>query len=267
MRVVTPDSDTAPPPPLGHNQAPAGDALTERLRDDHAGLLGEADKLVHQLDALPAKIISEEQRHRASEFAVMKLAATAQRLEDLHKTEKEPYLEGGKTCDRVLLAPAKLLREGKRKVEGLIGAYLNEVAERERRAREEEARKAALEADRLRQEAEAAAAQATTEEALTAAVEAEEKAADAYYQADKAQQAAEAPPADLTRERSATGVLSSLKKDWRCDGFDRQALDLEPLRPYLPQDAIEKAIKAFIRAGGRSLRGAAIREVAKATVR
>lgn len=270
MRVVANEADVraqetrvAPSnnPPADH------DALAERLRRDHDLLLDMADTLVRQLGALPPKITDEEQRHRASDFAVNKLADTAAKLEKLHAREKEPYLVGGRTCDSVLLSPAKLLRDGKRKVELLIGAYLQEVDRLERVAREEEARKAAVEAERLLREAEAAAAEAATEEALEQAVVAEEKAAEAHYEADKAQQAAEARPADLTRGHSASGVLSSLKKELRCDGFDRAQLDLEPLRPYLPQAALETAIKAHIRAGGRSLRGAVIREVAKATVR
>ncbi len=270
MRVVANEADVRAEETraaLSNNPPPDHDALAERLRWDHALLLDAADTLVRQLGALPPKITDEEQRHRASDFAVNKLAETAKRLEDLHAREKEPYLAGGRTCDRVLLTPAKLLRDGKRRVELLIGAYLEEVAERKRVAREEEARKAAAEAERLLREAEAAAAEAATEEALEQAVAAEEKAAEAHYEADKAQQAAEAPPADLTRAHSAAGTLSSLKKEYRCDGFDRAQLDLEPLRPYLPQAALETAIKAHIRAGGRSLRGAVIREVAKATVR
>jgi hypothetical protein len=270
MRVVANEADAHAQETraaVGHNRPPEGDPLTERLREEHALLLDMADTLVRQLGALPPKITDEEQRHRASDFAVNKLADTAAKLEKLHAHEKEPYLAGGRTCDSVLLTPAKLLRDGKRKVELLIGAYLDEVAERERLAREEEARKAAIEAERLLREAEAAAAEAATEEALEQAVVAEDKAAEAHFVADKAQQAAEARPADLTRGHSATGVLSSLKKELRCDGFDRAQLDLEPLRPYLPQAALETAIKAFLRAGGRSLRGAVIREVAKATVR
>lgn len=266
MRVITDTTDTLPPP-VGHNGAPETDALTDRLQEEHADLLATAEKLAHQLANMPARIAAEDQRHKASEFAARSLGETAKRLEEAHKAEKEPFLVAGKTCDRILLQPAKLLRDGKQRVERLIGAYLAEVAERERLAREEAARLEREEAERKRREAEEAAAQAETEEALEAAIQAEEEAAEAHYTADIKEQAAQASNPDLTRAVSTGGVLSSLKTEWQCTGFDRPTLDLEPLRPYLPQAALEQALRAYVKAGGRSLRGAVIREVPKATIR
>lgn len=270
MRIVANETDARRAEAvaaIGHNQAPETDPLTDRLKEDYASLLSAADLLAGQLAHLPDRITTEEQRSKAVEFAALKLGATAQRLEDAHETEKKPFLAAAKTCDRVLLHPAKALREGKQRVERLIGGYLADLAEKERQARAAEALRQRLEAERLQAEAERAAQEAATDDALQAAIETEDKAAEAHYEADLKEQAAEASNPDLTRARTASGVLSSLKTEWRCQGFDRTSLDLEPLRPYLPQDAIEKAIRAFIKAGHRSLRGADIREVPKATIR
>ena len=46
------------------------------------------------------------------------------------------------------------------------------------------------------------------------------------------------------------------KTGWTGSMFHLEALDLEALRPYLTQDAINLAIHKFAQAGGRKLRGA-----------
>lgn len=265
MRVVANEADIQPP--KSNNPPSDADPLAERLAREHADLLEAAAKAIAAIERMPKSITDDAQRHRAADFAADVLRETAQSLEALHGREKEPYLAGGRTCDRVLLAPAKVLREGVKRVERLIGDYLARRAEEERKAREAAAEAERQAAIKAAQEAEAAIAAVETDDDLTQALAKEEQAIEAIYQADLATQAAEAPPADLTRAHSTAGTLSSLKLEWQCQGFDRQTLNLEALRPYLPQDALEKAIKAFIRAGGRTLVGAVIREVPKSTIR
>ena len=51
------------------------------------------------------------------------------------------------------------------------------------------------------------------------------------------------------------------------EGLDRDALDLSTLRPFLPLDALEKAVRGFIRAGGRELKGVRIFENTATSVR
>lgn len=64
------------------------------------------------------------------------------------------------------------------------------------------------------------------------------------------------------------GEVSLLRRQpaWTFDEYDRDALDLEALRQHLPTDAIEKAIRSFIKAGGRDLRGVRIYERQEARV-
>lgn len=78
---------------------------------------------------------------------------------------------------------------------------------------------------------------------------------------------ADANQAELSRTRGDLGSVSSLRTDWVHDGFDRAELDLEALRQHLPADAIDQAIRSFIRAGGRELRGTRIFEQTTAVVR
>jgi len=74
------------------------------------------------------------------------------------------------------------------------------------------------------------------------------------------------PAADV-RVRGDQGSLSTTRIDW--DGYmvDRENIDLEALRHHLREDDINHAIKQFVKAGGRSLRGASIFEETKLNVR
>ena len=49
--------------------------------------------------------------------------------------------------------------------------------------------------------------------------------------------------------------------------LDRETIDLEALRPHLPTQALEQAVRSFIRAGGRKLEGVRIFENTGTTVR
>jgi hypothetical protein len=51
------------------------------------------------------------------------------------------------------------------------------------------------------------------------------------------------------------------------DEIDREEIDLEVLRFHIPADGLEKAVRSFIKAGGRELRGTRIYETTAAVVR
>ena len=51
------------------------------------------------------------------------------------------------------------------------------------------------------------------------------------------------------------------------DEIDRASLDLEALRVHIPADGLETAVRSFLKAGGRELRGTRIFETTVATVR
>lgn len=78
--------------------------------------------------------------------------------------------------------------------------------------------------------------------------------------ADKASQAA-------GRVRGDQGSLSTVRREWTGQVTDRLALDLEALRPYFRADDLDYALRQFIKAGGRSIKGATIFEDDVVTVR
>ena len=75
-----------------------------------------------------------------------------------------------------------------------------------------------------------------------------------------------AKPADYGRVRGEYGGLGTLTRKWTFANLDRATIDLRALRPFIPMDGLERAVRAFIDAGGRELRGVDIFEDDKTRV-
>lgn len=145
--------------------------------------------------------------------------------------------------------------------------YKVKKAEEERKRREAEARakaeeerkarEAAAEAERQAREAEAAAArkrnEQTKREAEEAARVAREKAEAAREAENKAAEEraaanaqASASMASMSQSRGERGGVSSLKTFVDFRDIERDKIDLEILRPYIDDKALEKAVKGWI---------------------
>ena len=145
--------------------------------------------------------------------------------------------------------------------------YERAKAAEERRRREAEERHQREEAERLRREADEKAQAAQTDSDLDDAVQAEAAAGDADSDAIRAAQAADAKASDMHKTRGDYGAQSSLRTFWDFTDLDRDKVDLETLRHHLPVDAIEKALRSYIKAGGREIDGARIFENTRSVVR
>ncbi len=273
---------------LGHNRPPADeDPLVTRLLEDHDALFTRAGQLLKAGERVPATLDDEVTVQRVQDF-VKQVAACIKAGKSIHEAEKEPFLAGCRKIDTLFFGRIRdPLTELKKRIEARLTTYLRAKAEAERRAREEAERKAREEAERARREAEEAAERARREaeaarleneadlereiEAEAARKrqqeEAERRAAQARAEAERAARDAAAKAAELSRTRGEQGSVASLRTQWIGIIEDRDALDLEALRPHLPEDGLEKALRSFIRAGGRQLRGARIFEDTVAVVR
>jgi hypothetical protein len=234
---------------IGSN-APPGDSdpLAERLVEQYANLHDRARDLLEAEARLPDSL-TDETVGRVSDFA-RQIKACVKAAQEAHKAEKSDYLAKCTICDAWLNGlKAPLLDLGAR-VERRVAAFLAAKESEERRKREEEARRLAAEAKEL-------AAAGDKEQAKEARAEAR----------DLRQEARTASAADMARVHTGMGGVATLKAPWAFDGIDRLAIDLETLRPYLPLDGIEKAVRAYIRAGGRELKGVRIFQDRKALIR
>ena len=236
---------------VGHNLP--GDpleALRLQLTDRNGDLMARRDELLAGVAKVPEKIEDEDMSSRVTDFT--KQIKTARKLgKDRHGEDKKPHLEAGRAVDAFYKDITDPLDQAARTLESKLTVYQRQKMEKERQRREEEARRAAEEA-KAREEA------MQTDEDLEAAVKAEEEAS-------RAAEATQAKPADLGQVRGDYAV-SSMRGTWtfKITGV----VDLEVLRPYFTQDAIDKAIRAAIKDGVRdpAIRGVHIFKDFKAVV-
>lgn len=275
MRTTEPLPYDVEPQPggIGDNRPPdEADPLRDRLTDTHGAMIGSAQRLMGDFaDRVPDTIFSDAENERASDY-IKELTGCVKAMEAARVSEKEPFLKAGRTVDGLFMKVGKDLEQVKKAVSKIKTIYERQKADEERRVREEAERQARAEAEQARQRAEAAdraamKAQEGIEEALDSAIEAEKKAEQAEKDVVQIARDAGATAADLSRTRSAKGSVSSLRTFWDYRGFDPAAIDLEPLRYHLPAGAIEKAVRSFVKAGGRELDGVEIFENTESVTR
>lgn len=240
---------------LHHNLPPE---VVDVLHTRHALLIDRAQELLAASERVPA-IDDDDTAGKVGDF-IKQLGALIKAAESQRETEKEPYLSGGRAVDGFFARITSPVTKAKRIIEDRLAHYLRAKAEQERRRREEAARVAWLEAEEKRRQAELAEQALRDERTLQEAIERTRQAAEADAAADKARAAAEAKPAELGRTRGEYGAVATLKTLWTFRDMDRHQLDLEALRPHLARDALERAIRSYIKAGGRELRGVDIYE-------
>ena len=259
----------APAELIGHNSPPPdlllGDALRDQLAEENSQLIARRDELLAAAGRIPP-IDSDDVAGRVSDY-IKQLTALTKAAESKRTDAKEPYLEGGRNIDGFFRAITDPVAKAKTAIERRLTDYLRNKEAQARREREEQERLAREAAETARREAEARARALADEQSLQAAIAAEKAAETASADLVKAAQAAAVKPAELSRTRGDYGAVSSLRTQWVFDEIDRASLDLEALRFHIPADGLEKAVRSFIKAGGRELRGTRIFETTVATVR
>lgn len=197
-------------------------------------------------------------------------------ISEQHKSLKQPYLEGGRAVDGWKSGFEKELDAMRAALEKPLKDHLD------RREAEERARLLA-EQDRLRKEAEEAAAKAKAEAELLLAEAADsdssglietaqELLATAHHKEQEADimlnHAVSARPAQLVKARAEHGTsVASQRTEWVGRVENYVTIDVQTLLPYLSREAIDRALNAFVKDGGRSLRGATIQQQTKLNVR
>lgn len=247
---------------LGHNQPD----LAVALREDHADLIRRRDELHDAVGRVPETIEDEETAGRVADF-IKQIQAAIKNANAKRVDTKEPFLEGGRLVDGFFKGITDPLGVDKKAVEKPLTVYQQKKAAEEQRRRDEEALRARDEAERQAREAAEAAAALETEDQLDGAVAAEDAAKQAEEAARKAQREAAAKAADMSRNRGDHGGVASLRTYWTFEVEDIHEVDLETIRAHLPISAVEQAIRSYVKAGGRELRGVRIFEETQTVVR
>lgn len=199
-------------------------------------------------EAETARLKAEEDRRLAEEAAI---AAERKRTEEL-KAAKEAQEVAERQRKE---AEAERLKAERDRQAAILA---REKAERERAEKEERAAVKIAEAEakgeRLVDKADARVAQATERE--TAAIVKETRVL-------------EAKPHEFGNVKGEYGATATLRLDWDFQIQDLDALraGIEPLLPHIDEDALKKAIRSFVSAGGRELAGVLIFQDVNTVVR
>lgn len=266
---ATPGSNT--------NPETYGQQVTERLEKDYAGLRMSVSDLLAEARRLPAAIDNEDQ---LGEYAtvIKKARDLKTRIEKVHGDEKLPFLRGGQACDTFFFADVeRLTKRNKTGKAGALDVLLQrvtnyqtikeeqerarlraEAVERQRiadeaaaKARREaaEAEEARLAAERARKPETTAAKGAVADIKEAAATEAKVEATVAATEARDAQLATHASAADLTRTRVAGGHTVTTKQVPFVEIVDRDALDKAAIWPFIKEEHLLAAVKAWAKVG------------------
>lgn len=244
-------------PAVGHNTGTL--PLDQRLPLDYEDLGVRVSEALIKARNLPTEIATDDDV--AAIGAVDKvLRELIKEAEDTRKEEGKPYLEGKRTVDTFFNTLAGRASEERARLERVLSAHLKRKAEQERQRRMEAARIAQEEADRKLEEA-----RQLEEMGRTAAADfVVEVAQQAEERANLAVEASEAPMADMARTYTSAGT-ASLRRPWTFEITDQAKIPLEQLRNFISTADLEKAIRGFVRAGGRQLDGVRIFQDEKAS--
>lgn len=243
-----------------------------------------AEAEARRLDAERAEREAKERAERAERDRLAAIEAAAKAKREQEAAERAAIEARERERIEAAERKARMEREAKedehRRLGEAVGqatraiARIVEKAEHDRvmeemRKREAESKERARIAAAEKREAERAAIEARKDqrtekrnenEAIDAAIRADKKA-------DKNEDIAGTRPAELSRVRGEAGSVSSLRTFWTFRDIDRATIDLDALRQHIPIDALGSAVRSYIDAGGRSLRGVHIFEDQQTTTR
>lgn len=243
---------------IGGNKPPLNELLTEI----HKGLLSDFNRWFGSAERAPSTIDDDETTANIGRI-VVELRKIASRAQTAHKEEKAPYLENGRVVDAFFLAGiVQKIAETNAKLEKRQTVY---AKAKETKAKEE----ARIAAEKAQAEADALMAQARHAEDHGEIEAASELLSKAAVEEDTATRAAEivtAKPQDVAKVRG-NGITVSSKVVWVGTIENLDAMDLNELKSVIGRDDIERYTKAFVRLGGRTLKGVKIEEDRKANNR
>jgi hypothetical protein len=251
VNADAPAPSSAMPAPMGHNKPP----IPELLKEAYADLVKNVETWLAGAGRAPATV---EDDMALANFAtiVSKLTKYAGEVEKARKDEKQPYLDGGREIDAFFSVFTDKIATAKTVLERRQKAYAQKKLADERARQAEIARAAEREAtDKLRQ-----AEHLQDKGDFETSGQVLNEAVQAQAAANTAAKIAVAPPAEIVRARATSGALASARTVWigTVENFDE--IDLNQLKAQFSKEAIQKAVDAFVRLGGRQLKGVKIEE-------
>lgn len=223
----------------GHNEAPpAAQAVTDAMARDYESLATSTTALLESARTLPPTVTDKISLGKYSDM-VVQMRDTVSRSKAFHKKEKEPYLRGGQAVDAFFFGLNERLEKAMAVLTQRVNTYQQALLAEERRQREEARR----EAERVAEEAR------LREERARAAASKAQRGIEANVAAKRLEEAeahAAAPSAAIARTRfEDSQTLVTMRQVPFVEVTDYNELPLELLRPYIAQDALLRAVKAW----------------------
>lgn len=224
--------------PRGRNLFAIDQASIEAtLSEANQPLIKGRDKLLLSFANIPTSLDTIEDVERAQAFA--------QELDDLLGEARRARLSDGKPFTEA----GKTVKDFFARIEGPLKATMDELHDRVTQAALRQRRKAAEEAARL------AAAEAAARRGAEPP--------------PHPRQPAPPEPVAIVRGQGGSSVITKVERSaeiplvWVVEGFDREGIDLEALRPFLSDSAIETACRKHLDAHGpNTLHGVRYAQVA-----
>jgi hypothetical protein len=242
-------NDTHDAAGIGHNSPPPT-TIGERLAVNYSTLIETVEAIAQRANVAPRKIESDEDLDVICAL-VKDASALFRQAEKYRETEKAEYLRAGQQVDAWFRAQKDRLDRIASVFQGIADAHAEALRQAELLRQADERRRAAEEAQRLRDE----------EDRMR-------KADDLAERAEVAEMMAEAPKeVVIPPMTTAGGTVVNAKTEFIATSIDVETLNFGPLRFLIKYEAIEAAVKQFIKNGGRALAGVKIEEKAKAKIR
>lgn len=243
---------------IGGNNPPS---LAEILKETHASLFAALDELKELANGAPKEIADDKQAAAVAELAADGNAIW-KKLDAARVAEKAPFLKGQREVDGTFREPLELADAIDKRLMKRVTVYNNAKAARARQAQLELEATARKIAEDARLAAEDAMKAGRTEDAMA-------DLADASHAEDRADDIAQAAPsiADQTRIQTDSGLTIGTRAEWTFEITDYDAIPLDKLRQLIKRDAIEAALRQFVKNGNREIAGVRIYEDHKATRR
>ena len=239
-------------PAIGHNNPPL--TIDERLIEDYGRLAKSIDDVVQRASEI-ASIDDDDDFKKAGDL-VVEIRKFFKSCEEFRKFEIEEPTEIVKTVNNFFKGLTAALDTRKTILEKAASIYTSAKAEKARLAREAERIEAQKRADALREQSQASSV--LSEAARNAVEKLDDRAA---------KLGTDVKDADLVRTRSDSGTVATTTSYWHGELSDIQKIDLNLLKKHFTEAEINKAIRSFVRDGGRELAGAIIEERSRAQFR
>lgn len=236
------------------------EAELRRKREEEEAKAREAERIAREArEAEEKKIAEARERQRAAEEEQRKIQEAREKAEREAKEAEEKAERARKEeTRRKAEAEAKAKKDEadrlaaaeKKKKDDAEAEQARLDHLRRREAYDNQLRQEVADRDLQRAERETARAERETDKAVN-------KEATAIALEKKVENA---DGGEFGRTRGDLGSVGTLRKEWTFANIEIESLDLEALRHHIPLDGLERAVRAFIKAGGRECAGVDIFE-------